>query len=74
MGGQKKYSGYKAYSYLEPEKDYEFQGFRPGTVFPCSVVILKDRLFVYYGAGDQFVAVASCNLDTLLGELKKYRV
>lgn len=23
MGGNKKYSGYKAYSYLEPEKDYE---------------------------------------------------
>jgi len=28
MGGKKKYSGYKAYSYLEPEKDYEVIKYR----------------------------------------------
>lgn len=28
MGGHKKYSGYKAYSYLEPEKDYEVIEYR----------------------------------------------
>jgi membrane dipeptidase len=31
MGGQKKYSGYKAYSYLEPEKDYEAIEYRDPT-------------------------------------------
>lgn len=59
------------YPILEPETSYENSGFRPGTVFSCGAVVIKDNLFVYYGAGDTTVAVASVNLDKLLTALKE---
>ncbi|QQG42093.1 MAG: hypothetical protein HYV90_02135 [Candidatus Woesebacteria bacterium] len=58
------------YPILEPEKNYEMSGFRPGTVFSCGYVILKDQLLVYYGAGDTTVAVARIKLEDLLAALK----
>ena len=54
------------YPILEPEADYENQGLRPGTVFACGAVVIKERLFVYYGAADQVVCVASVNLNKLI--------
>jgi predicted GH43/DUF377 family glycosyl hydrolase len=59
------------YPILEPETEYENSGYRPGTVFSCGAVVIKDELFVYYGAGDSTVAVASVNLDKLLKALKE---
>lgn len=61
------------YPILEPTKKYEQEGFRPNTVFACGAVIIKDQLFVYYGAADQFVAVASVKVAKLLDALKNYR-
>ena len=58
------------YPILEPETNYEMSGFRPGTVFSCGYVILKDQLLVYYGAGDTTVAVARIKLEDLLTALK----
>ena len=54
------------YPILEPEESYENIGLRPGTVFSCGAVVVKGKLFVYYGAADQTVAVAFINLDKLL--------
>ena len=54
------------YPILEPEKDYEETGLRPGTVFSCGAVVIDQTLFVYYGAADQVVAVASANINKLL--------
>ncbi|MGB9911390.1 MAG: hypothetical protein ACPLKP_02175 [Microgenomates group bacterium] len=51
---------------LEPEEEYEKNGVRPGTVFSCGAVILGEKILVYYGAGDQTIAVASVNLNSLL--------
>lgn len=59
------------YPILEPETEYENSGYRPGTVFSCGAVVIKDELFVYYGAGDSTVAVASVNLNKLLTALKE---
>jgi predicted GH43/DUF377 family glycosyl hydrolase len=58
------------YPILEPETSYEKSGFRPDTVFSCGAVVIKDELFVYYGAGDTTVAVASVSLAKLLNALK----
>ena len=58
------------YPILEPEAPYEKSGFRPDTVFSCGAVVIKDDLYVYYGAGDSTVAVASVSLEKLLGALK----
>jgi predicted GH43/DUF377 family glycosyl hydrolase len=57
------------YPILEPDAPYEQKGVRPGTVFANGSVILNDRLYVYYGAGDETLAVAHCNFDQLLSAL-----
>jgi predicted GH43/DUF377 family glycosyl hydrolase len=46
------------YPLLEPTEDYEFNGLRPGTVFPCGAAQIGEKLFVYYGAADEYVGVA----------------
>lgn len=55
---------------LEPEEKYENEGFKFGVVYPCGAVIIKDRLFVYYGGADKFVCAASTNLQNFLNNLK----
>lgn len=59
------------YPILKPDAKYEFTGLRPGTVFSCGAVILNADLFVYYGAADQVVSVASIELEKVLAELKR---
>lgn len=54
---------------LEPEAPYELDGPYVGCVFPCGKVVINGTLFVYYGAADRFVAVATCRLDELLSHL-----
>ncbi len=54
---------------LQPEEWYELEGFYPGVCFPCGKVVLGDTLFVYYGAADRFVGLATCPLSELLDEL-----
>ncbi len=54
---------------LEPEEDYERNGWKSGVVYPCGAVILKKRLLVYYGSADTYVSAASANLDKFLAEL-----
>ena len=54
------------YPILEPEAEYEKKGLRPNTIFSCGSVVIKKRLFVYYGAADQVTCVASINLDKLI--------
>ena len=50
-------------SILEPEEDYEKVGDVPNVVFPEGAVVLKDRLFIYYGAADKVCCVATGDLD-----------
>lgn len=54
---------------MQPETDYEIDGFYRGCVFPCGKVVIGDTLFVYYGGADKFVALATCVLDDLLNYL-----
>ncbi len=54
---------------MQPEKDYETQGFYNGCIFPCGKVVRDGKLLVYYGAGDTYVGVASCNLEALLNHM-----
>lgn len=55
---------------LEPETLYEKKGLVPNVVFPCGNVVLGNKLFVYYGGGDQVVGVATVLIDQLLKVLK----
>jgi predicted GH43/DUF377 family glycosyl hydrolase len=62
------------YPIFEPEAPYEMEGQVPKVVFPCGNVILRDKLYVYYGGGDSVVGVAMVNLRELLSVLKLCRV
>jgi len=55
---------------LEPETTYENNGFKAGVVYPCGAVIIDKTLYVYYGAADSYVCVATANLDEFLSELQ----
>ena len=54
---------------LQPEMDYEIEGFYRGVCFPCGAVVIDGTLFVYYGGGDKYCAVATCNLEELVQHL-----
>lgn len=54
---------------FEPERDYEKVGIVPNVVFPCGAVLLKGKLFIYYGGADRVVGIASIRLNALLKNL-----
>lgn len=58
---------------LEPEHDYEFEGFYKGCVFPTGNVIVGDTLYVYYGGADKYCCVATCNVGELLEFVLGYK-
>lgn len=58
---------------LEPEFPYETQGFYNGCVFPTGNVVVNGTLYVYYGAADKHVGVATCKLDELLKYLNNFK-
>ncbi|MFD2673618.1 glycoside hydrolase family 130 protein [Marinicrinis sediminis] len=59
---------------MEPEHDYEWEGFYKGCVFPTGNVIVEDTLYVYYGGADKYVGVATCPVQEILDFVKKYPV
>ena len=54
---------------MQPEADYEIDGFYRGVCFPCGAVVIDGTLFVYYGGGDKVCAVATCEFERLLDYL-----
>lgn len=57
---------------MEPETVQEKRGLRPDAVFSCGAVLLSDEIYLYYGAGDAVIGVATLSLSKLLEELKKH--
>ena len=51
---------------MQPEADYEIEGYYRGVCFPCGKVIIDGTLFVYYGAADKYCCLATCRLRELL--------
>ena len=56
---------------LQPEADYELEGFYRGCCFPCGAVVIEGTLFVYYGGADKYCCVATCNFQHLLNHLQQ---
>ena len=54
---------------MQPEAEYEINGYYRGCVFPCGKVVIGDTLFVYYGAADKYVGLATCSLEELIDTL-----
>lgn len=59
---------------LEPEHEYEKKGIMSNVVFPTGNVVIGKDLFVYYGAGDKCIGVASAPLAELVDDVLKYPV
>lgn len=56
---------------MEPKEHYESAGFKAGVIYPCGALVIKERLFVYYGGADSYVCVATAKLDQFLNDLQK---
>ena len=56
---------------MEPAEPYETNGYYNGCVFPTAVVDKDGKLFIYYGAGDKVVCLATCDKEALLKYLKE---
>ena len=52
---------------LEPEMNLNIG--KSGVVYSCGAVVIKDKLFVYYGQNDYLLGVATANLDEFLEKL-----
>lgn len=56
---------------LEPEENYENDGYKAGVVYVSGAVVKNGKLLVYYGASDNYVSVAYANLEEFLEELTR---
>ena len=54
---------------FSPQEDYEKLGDVNNVVFPTGTAVFGERLYIYYGAADKRIAVASVDLNELLDEL-----
>ena len=51
---------------LEPELDWEVNGYVPNVVFSCGQAIIGDELFVYYGGADTAIGVAKIKMSDII--------
>jgi len=54
---------------FSPTEGYEIYGDTSNVVFPTGTAMFNNRLYIYYGAADKRIAVASVDLNELLDEL-----
>jgi predicted GH43/DUF377 family glycosyl hydrolase len=58
-----------------PSKPYELSGDEqypvdvPAVVFPVGAIVRDGKLLVYCGAGDKYITLLSCNLNSLIDYL-----
>ena len=52
-----------------PKESYESTGFIPGVIFPTGTVVMGDELYLYYGAADTRIGLATTKIQTLLDAL-----
>jgi beta-1,2-mannobiose phosphorylase / 1,2-beta-oligomannan phosphorylase len=57
------------YPLFFPEKEWELKGEVNNVCFPTGAIVENDTLYIYYGAADERIAVASLSLKELLAEL-----
>ncbi len=47
---------------LEPQLDWERNGFVPNVVFSCGQIVYNDEIFVYYGGADTHIGMAKMSV------------
>lgn len=56
---------------FSPTKSWEKEGTVKNVVFPTGTALFEEQLYIYYGAADSHIAVASIPLNTLLKNIKE---
>lgn len=59
------------YWIMSPSEPYETQGDAPNVVFPSATIPHGDNLYIYYGAADSRVCLATASIRGLLDALKR---
>ncbi|MFQ3548473.1 MAG: glycoside hydrolase family 130 protein [Armatimonadota bacterium] len=54
---------------MKPEAVYETDGFMKNVVFTCGALVDGDRVTIYYGASDEYMAAADVSLKEMLNSL-----
>jgi beta-1,2-mannobiose phosphorylase / 1,2-beta-oligomannan phosphorylase len=54
---------------MEPEFDFEIKGYYTGCVFPTANVVKDNVLYVYYGAADKYICLATVPFDQFIDDL-----
>lgn len=57
------------YPLFSPETEYELSGVVNQVCFPTGTALFGERLYIYYGAADKYIACVSVNLQDLINEL-----
>jgi len=59
---------------LQPVTSYEREGLVPNVTFPSAALVVGDELYVYYGAADTVIGLATCKLNDLLDYLESFKM
>jgi len=57
---------------LQSVTEYEREGLVPNVTFPEGTVVVGEELYVYYGAADTVIGLATCKLKELLDYLETF--
>lgn len=55
---------------LEPEADYEIEGFFGNVVFTCGCLVKDDTVIIYYGAADDKICRVDISLEEIFQNMK----
>jgi len=62
------------YALFSPGFEWEREGEVNNVVFPTGTALFGDTLYIYYGAADTHIAVASMSFSGLIAELLAYKI
>jgi predicted GH43/DUF377 family glycosyl hydrolase len=54
---------------IEPEMDYEIDGFFGNVIFNCGVLAEEGKVKIYYGAADTYMCYAEILIEDIMTEL-----
>ena len=60
------------YPLFYPEFNWELKGEVNNVCFPTGAIVIKEILYIYYGAADERIACASVDIKLLINELQKH--
>ncbi len=56
---------------LSPQEPYERTGDVPNVIFPCGGFVRGDQLWMYYGAADSSICLATASIPELLEKIRR---